>query len=162
MEKVKVLRFKDRFQEPMSGGYMDMQLLVDIDGFVCELQINLSCILEIKESDAGHGQYEEERKAIDEMIYCAMQGPASDFAAKLDKVKTAQDLERQDMYGLRALHYAAQRGEISMVQQLLDRDVKLTQADQTGMIPLHMAVLLGHKEVVADQYRSSLRLNCLV
>ena len=68
---------------------MCLPLLVDIDGFVCELQINLSCILKIKESDAGHGQYEEERKAIDDMIYCAMQGPASEFAAKLDKVKAA-------------------------------------------------------------------------
>ena len=28
MDKVKVLRFKDRFQEPMPCGYMDMQLLV--------------------------------------------------------------------------------------------------------------------------------------
>merc|ERR1719171_2763144 len=100
---------------------MDMQLLVDVDGFVCELQLNLSAVLKIKESDAGHGDYEQQRMAIDNMIYGAMQGKASDFEALLSKITKAEDLERKDKYGLRAIHYAAHRGEATMVKQLLDR-----------------------------------------
>ena len=55
MDGIHVIRFDDRFQKPMSGGYMDIQLLLRLDGFVCEVQLNLEPILKIKESPEGTG-----------------------------------------------------------------------------------------------------------
>ena len=38
MDGVRVLRLDDRFQKPLKG-YMDLQLLVSVDGFVCEPEV---------------------------------------------------------------------------------------------------------------------------
>ena len=51
----------DRFQNPR-GQYRDILVLFKINGYACELQINVDEILIIKEG-LGHKQYELIRKA---------------------------------------------------------------------------------------------------
>ena len=98
-------------QVSMPGGYMDLQLLLSVDGFVCELQVNLDQILAIKNSPEGHGEYEDVRLANDSMMVAAMKGEPADFAGRLE---AAKDVEVSDMYKLRPLHYAAMRGEVGV------------------------------------------------
>ena len=59
--KVAVTIFHDRYQKPFKGGYKDLLCLIRVNGFVCELQLNIDEMLTIKEG-AGHAQYEKIRK----------------------------------------------------------------------------------------------------
>ena len=59
--RVSVTLFHDRYQHPFPGGYKDLLCLIRVNGFVCELQLNIDEMLEIKEG-AGHTQYEKIRK----------------------------------------------------------------------------------------------------
>ena len=47
----------DRYQRSLSGGYKDILVLIKINGYACEVQLNIDKIIEIKE-DKGHKQYE--------------------------------------------------------------------------------------------------------
>jgi hypothetical protein len=38
--RVRVTLLHDRYQHPFKGGYKDILLLLQVDGFVCELQLN--------------------------------------------------------------------------------------------------------------------------
>jgi hypothetical protein len=59
-ERCKVLRMKDRFQQP-ADGYRDMLFNVEMpNGHVCELQLHLDAIQRVK-SGAGHKLYEQIR-----------------------------------------------------------------------------------------------------
>ena len=59
--RVSVTLFHDRYQHPFKGGYKDLLCLIQVNGFVCELQLNIDEMLKIKEG-AGHTQYEKIRK----------------------------------------------------------------------------------------------------
>ena len=43
-----VVRVKDRLSQPVSGGYRDVMLNVEMDGHVCELQLHLKALIAIK------------------------------------------------------------------------------------------------------------------
>ena len=45
--RVSVTLFDDRYQNPFKGGYKDLLLLVRVNGFVCELQLNIDEMLKI-------------------------------------------------------------------------------------------------------------------
>merc|ERR1740138_1310390 len=60
----------DRYQNPR-GQYRDILVLFKINGYACELQINIDEILIIKEG-LGHKQYELTRKANDDLLNAAM------------------------------------------------------------------------------------------
>lgn len=51
-----IMDFDDRWQEPLSGGYSDCQLLVNIMGHLCELQVNVRDMIKAKEG-GGHVAY---------------------------------------------------------------------------------------------------------
>ena len=52
-----IMDFDDRWQEPLSGGYSDCQLLVNIMGHLCELQVNVREMISAKEG-GGHVAYD--------------------------------------------------------------------------------------------------------
>eukprot|EP00931_Biecheleriopsis_adriatica_P036352 TRINITY_DN20943_c0_g1_i1.p1 TRINITY_DN20943_c0_g1~~TRINITY_DN20943_c0_g1_i1.p1 ORF type:complete len:1336 (+),score=204.41 TRINITY_DN20943_c0_g1_i1:83-4090(+) len=141
-----VTHLDDRFQRPRNGGYMDFLVLLKIDGYVCELQLNTAELLKVKESDAGHGQYEIDRKNNDDLIYAAMLGLEDDLFTALKN--GAQPNASKDMYNLGCLHYAAQHGSFRMVQALLEHEADVFAEDEDGMLPIHRAVLQCHTEVV--------------
>lgn len=58
---VEIVRKKDRFEKPLPSGYRDVLLNVKTsNGHVCELQLHLKQILEVK-NGPGHALYEEIR-----------------------------------------------------------------------------------------------------
>ena len=101
--RVSVVFFADRYQNPFKGGYKDLLCLIRVNGYVCELQLNIDDMLEIKEG-AGHKQYELERKVNDELIHAAMKGDVKKVRLSLDS--SANPNASRDMYNLESLHYA--------------------------------------------------------
>ena len=65
--RVRVTHLHDRYQHAFKGGYKDILCLLQINGFVCELQLNIDKMLKIKES-IGHSQYEKMRKVSDDQF----------------------------------------------------------------------------------------------
>ena len=77
--------------------------MIRVNGYVCELQLNIDDMLVIKEG-AGHKQYELERKVNDELIHAAMKGDVEKLQLSLDS--SANPNASRDMYNLESLHYA--------------------------------------------------------
>jgi|OM-RGC.v1.029207826 hypothetical protein len=65
--RASVTLLDDRYQHPR-GQYRDILVLFKINGYACELQINIDEILIIKEG-LGHKQYELIRKSLS-ILYC--------------------------------------------------------------------------------------------
>lgn len=57
--EITILRCKDRFGNPCSNGYRDLQLNVELEGFIGEIQLNLRSIVDVKKE--AHTVYEIER-----------------------------------------------------------------------------------------------------
>ena len=100
---------------------MDMLLLLKVNGFACELQLNIDELLKVKESGPGHGMYEKERKWNDELIYACMTGDSENL--QLAITEGGNPLKPRDMYGLGPLHYAVQHGDLHLIEMLFaDRE----------------------------------------
>tara|TARA_B100002052_G_scaffold293176_1_gene315900 strand:- start:276 stop:1175 length:900 start_codon:yes stop_codon:yes gene_type:complete len=57
--EITIRRCKDRFGNPCSNGYRDVQMNIELDGFIGELQLNLRKIIDVKKE--AHIVYEVER-----------------------------------------------------------------------------------------------------
>eukprot|EP00746_Dinoflagellata_sp_MGD_P155047 gnl/MRDRNA2_/MRDRNA2_85173_c0_seq2.p1 gnl/MRDRNA2_/MRDRNA2_85173_c0~~gnl/MRDRNA2_/MRDRNA2_85173_c0_seq2.p1 ORF type:complete len:1075 (-),score=201.63 gnl/MRDRNA2_/MRDRNA2_85173_c0_seq2:64-3138(-) len=143
--RVSVTHFHDRYQIPLPGGYKDLLCLIRVDGFVCELQLNIDTMLKIKEG-AGHTQYEKIRKVNDDLIDSAMKGDSERLTEAL--AKKADPNASKDMYGLTALHYVAHRGNLEMTQALLKAGANPLVQDYGGLLPIRRALLTGNNDVV--------------
>lgn len=139
--RVKVTLIDDRFQNPRKGGYRDILLLLMINGYVCELQLNVDKILLIKES-TGHKQYELTRKINDDLLDAAMRSDM--LIAKRALRHKANPNEPRDMYELTPLHYAAHHGNAQLINLLVSNKADALSQDTNGLLPIHRAVLLGH------------------
>jgi hypothetical protein len=122
--------FEDRYQKRFRGGYKDLLCLIKINGYTCELQLNIDEILDIKES-LGHKQYELSRKVNDELIYAAMKGNLAGLEKAL-KEKADPNANR-DMYGLTAIHYAAHHGNIDMIKALIVHKADVFPQDPSSL-----------------------------
>ena len=75
--EITIRRCKDRFGKPFENGYRDLQLNVELEGFVGELQLNLRRIIEVKAK--AHTIYEVERvieaKEDKDALQRAVEGP---------------------------------------------------------------------------------------
>eukprot|EP00746_Dinoflagellata_sp_MGD_P021837 gnl/MRDRNA2_/MRDRNA2_15100_c0_seq1.p1 gnl/MRDRNA2_/MRDRNA2_15100_c0~~gnl/MRDRNA2_/MRDRNA2_15100_c0_seq1.p1 ORF type:complete len:611 (+),score=74.11 gnl/MRDRNA2_/MRDRNA2_15100_c0_seq1:42-1835(+) len=70
-------------------------------------------------------------------------------AAKIALDAKADPNSVRDMYGLTPLHYAARHGDAELVRGLLGSKANaLCDRGGTGFLPIHRALLLGHKAVV--------------
>jgi len=54
------------------------------------------------------------------------------------------DLGRDDWRGSTALHYAAEKGNLEILNLLLDKGVSTESKDMDGLTPLYMASRMGH------------------
>ena len=116
--ETKVTLLDDRYQHPR-GEYRDILMLFKINGYACELQINIDEILIIKEG-LGHKQYELIRKMNDDLLDAAMRDNTGD--AQIALTGKADPNVPRDMYDLTPLHYAAHHGNAEMVNMLLNSD----------------------------------------
>ena len=93
----------------------DILVLFNINGYVCELQINIAEILIIKEG-LGHKQYELIRKFNDDLLDAAMRDNTGDVQTALSG--KADPNAPRDMYDLTPLHYSAHHGNADIVNML--------------------------------------------
>ena len=95
--RASVTLLDDRYQNPRSQ-YRDILVLFKINGYACELQINIDEILIIKEG-LGHKQYESIRKNNDNLLDAAMRDNACD--AQIALSGKANPNSPRDMYDRR-------------------------------------------------------------
>eukprot|EP00746_Dinoflagellata_sp_MGD_P144768 gnl/MRDRNA2_/MRDRNA2_77466_c0_seq1.p1 gnl/MRDRNA2_/MRDRNA2_77466_c0~~gnl/MRDRNA2_/MRDRNA2_77466_c0_seq1.p1 ORF type:complete len:1007 (+),score=182.79 gnl/MRDRNA2_/MRDRNA2_77466_c0_seq1:83-3103(+) len=150
-----MLSLKDRFQSPLMGGYRDILCVLSLHGYLCELQLNLTQVLTIKNSQ-GHKQYEFLRLAVDELL-CAC---ADDNAMKAqlnltvllgalgtaDPMDSRSWLQAKDYHKATCLHYAAFHLNAALVQELLEAKADVLAEDVNGRVPLELAAKIASPE----------------
>ena len=152
----------DRYQAPR-GQYRDILVLFKINGYACELQINIDEILIIKEG-LGHKQYELIRKANDDLLDAAMRNNTSDAQTALSG--KADPNAPRDMYDLTPLHYAAHHNNAEIVNMLVsntNKPANVFAQDVEGWLPIQRAILLGHVDVVSSLLGAkSIQIECKI
>jgi len=84
--KVEIVKTKDRFDKPTASGYRDITLNVKINGHVCELQLHLKQIMEVKQGK-GHELYEKSR-AIEAKAQIEGRDLTADEAAQIKAIES--------------------------------------------------------------------------
>jgi len=161
-ESVRVVDFQDRYQEPMPGGYRHVQVMVLLSGVVWEVQLNTVPMLEAKHN-AGHKLYKTTRFVQEMLLLICMEGNMDAFHSLLSwqGVKSVADPNAvADKNGLTALHHAAFRGDIDILELLLDGRLISEPADPwaldttpSGGLPLNYAAQMRHWELVENLLR---------
>ena len=105
---ITIRRCKDRFGNPFENGYRDLQLNVELEGFVGELQLNLRRITEVKAK--AHTVYEVERVLKDGegrgALERAVDGPGLESEQVL-RLTIDGDRSVDDVFGSLAVFEAA-------------------------------------------------------
>ena len=160
--RASVTLLDDRFQNPR-GQYRDILVLFKINGYACELQINIEEILIIKEG-LGHKQYELIRKVNDDLLDAAMRNNTSDAQTALSG--KADPNAPRDMYDLTPLHYAAHHNNAEIVNMLVsntNKPANVFAQDVEGWLPIQRAILLGHVDVVSSLLGAkSIQIECKI
>jgi hypothetical protein len=58
-----IIEFNDRYFNPLSGNYRDLQLTIRFNNVVAELQLNTGVMQAVKDG-SGHGTFEVQREII--------------------------------------------------------------------------------------------------
>mmetsp|Transcript_64922 Transcript_64922/g.120832 ORF Transcript_64922/g.120832 Transcript_64922/m.120832 type:complete len:274 (-) Transcript_64922:214-1035(-) len=69
-------------------------------------------------------------------------------AAVTSRLAAGEDPDSQDDFGLTALHSAARKGHLSIVEKLLDHGAQVNKTQYRGETALHYACKYGHTSVV--------------
>ncbi|RDD42063.1 Transient receptor potential cation channel subfamily A member 1 [Trichoplax sp. H2] len=77
-------------------------------------------------------------------IHWAVKGHHSELLYYLLTIGCSQLIDRTDWKNQTPLHYSASRGDIEIVQILLEYEASLTSRDDEEKMPLHLAVENGH------------------
>ena len=150
----RVKELNDRYQAPMDGGYRDIQLVVDVDGHVCELQLSTEPMLRAKKT-TGHRDFEvvrELKAAVAEgnlhrVINALEFGREHLGSTKGEGAAALSELLRQgDARTL--MHDAAARGHADVVHAFVQHGADVDATDSRGDTALHHAVYHGHERCV--------------
>eukprot|EP00928_Gymnodinium_smaydae_P060323 TRINITY_DN4392_c1_g2_i1.p1 TRINITY_DN4392_c1_g2~~TRINITY_DN4392_c1_g2_i1.p1 ORF type:complete len:1004 (-),score=244.05 TRINITY_DN4392_c1_g2_i1:124-3135(-) len=147
--RVYLTYFHDHFQggllEALRGNRrLDFLVLMKIDGFVCELRFTTQRLR--KENRGGRSAKEEAQQHSEDLLYACMQGDQELALRALQR--GAHPNGSRDLAGLGALHHAAQRGSLALVQALLNASADPLAEDGDGYAPIFRAVLLRHDDVL--------------
>jgi ankyrin repeat protein len=82
----------------------------------------------------------------DELLWAVKNGDLSTIRQHIDK--PGFDVNATSMNGRNALHYAADYGQVEVVQLLLEKKANIDLPDKFGITPLLTAIYEGHVEVV--------------
>ena len=149
-----VRELNDRYQAPLDGGYRDIQLVVEVDGHLCELQLSTEPMLRAKKT-TGHRDFEvvRELKAagaegnLDRVINALEFGREHLGSNKGEGAAALSELLRQgDARTL--MHDAAARGHAEIVHAMVLHGADVDATDGQGDTPLHHAVYSGHERCV--------------
>lgn len=131
----RIVAFEDRYQQPLSGGYSDVQLLLSVSGIVCELQVNTEAMVAAKEGGGGHHTYARFRFVHEYLLYAAITADwvgmarllGSGFLSKPDMVR--------DKHKNTCLHFAMQHKQVGIVRQLLAAGASPLAISSDGALP---------------------------
>ncbi|CAE7529320.1 Ankrd17 [Symbiodinium natans] len=149
-----VVEVNDRFQS-CRDGYRDISLLFDMSGVICELQLHIRGIIDAKKT-GGHKAYRVQREVNELIFEAAVQNSAQD----LSNLMKAYDIRRhgtRDKNGRSSLHYAAQHGSLSSARILLASGSDPWGADDSGVLPLEVALKGKHFEAACMLLASMLQ-----
>lgn len=150
-----IKELNDRYQEPMAGGYRDLQLTVYYAEHVCELQLSTEAMNRAKMT-TGHRDFEVIRelkaavaKGDLERVISALEfgrehlGHASDGASALRTLLRSKDASR-------LLHQAARAGFADILHAFLlhGADANARDPGHRNETPLHAAVFAGNERCV--------------
>jgi hypothetical protein len=147
-----VREMNDRYQDPMTGGYRDIQLVINFQGHMCEVQLNTALMMQAKKT-TGHRNYQVYR----ELKAAVKQGDIDrvlesfDFAKQtageaMDNGGTLKELLSGEARML--LHVAAKRGYARIIHAFLLHGADANSQDKNGDTPLHIATFHGHENCV--------------
>ncbi|CAE7649093.1 unnamed protein product [Symbiodinium sp. CCMP2456] len=105
-----IIECNDRYMNPLDGGYRDIQLILRIEGMVCELQLNTKWMQHVKEN-AGHRAFEVSREVM------AAVGEPDAVERCRNILQWGKEMLNDDKKGL--LHKAAKEGNAHLVSIFL-------------------------------------------
>ena len=141
----RVLEYNDRYAEPMSGDYRDLQIAVECQGHVCELQLSTALMVQAKQT-SGHRSYDVQRELVAAVAHgdtarCESTllwglGHLGGSEAKLTQVVNLRTGEGSGTL----LHAAARGGHADIIQALLKRRAEVDAQNAHGSTALHFAM----------------------
>ena len=146
MQYFDVKELNDCYQEPFAEGYRDIQLVVNIDGFMCELQLTTSVMLQAK-ATSGHRNYEFSRQVVAGAKYRNYDQVKSALKFGKDQLGSSVSLFGDGSCRLLA-HEAAKSGDVDILDLLMDSGADIDTQDDDGNTPLHHAIVNGHESCV--------------
>mmetsp|Transcript_4973 Transcript_4973/g.5770 ORF Transcript_4973/g.5770 Transcript_4973/m.5770 type:complete len:475 (-) Transcript_4973:278-1702(-) len=146
--RIKVKEFNDRYQHPKKGGYRDIQFVIEIENFMCELQLSTKVMRQAKET-SGHRNYEVYR----ELLAAVTDGDIKHVGSALEFGKEQLGLSMKSGFmqdkNCRILpHQAAKNGQTEILDLLLESGADPNAKDDLGDTPLHHAIFHGHERCV--------------
>lgn len=159
LHDVRLVEWEDRYQLPMHGGYRHLQAVMCIGASLWEIQLNTAAMDEAKHK-AGHKLYKTTRFIREMILFCAMEGDHEALAELLEKPgvqKVANPNAVRDKNGLSALHHAAFRGDVDVMQLLFKRQRVEVPANawamdhaERGGLALNYALVMCHYQVARE------------
>ena len=113
-------------------------------------------MIDIKESKAGHGLYEQTRLVTDDLLYGAMHGDVEQVRRAL--AGRANVNVQDGRFKITALNFGAITGNLAIVTELLDAGADPCIVDNFGILPAHRAAQLGFEEVTTKIVNAMLRM----
>ena len=136
----RISEFEDRYQKPMSGGYSDIQLVLDCGSFMCELQINTQPMIRAKMQGGGHSMYRRTRFVHEHLLYAAINADWIGLKLLVDSGLIFQPDMVSDLTGFTALHFACEHRALDVIKTLLRLGSSPFKLSKTGTLPLGVAI----------------------
>eukprot|EP00435_Cladocopium_sp_Y103_P018679 s1847_g4.t1 len=133
----RVMEVNDRFQF-CHDGYRDITLLFNMSGVICEVQMQIKGIQEVKKS-GGHKAYRVQRE-VNELIFEAAVQNSEEDLAELVKIYKVSGQGTKDKNGRSALHYTCQHGALKATRVLLAAGSNPWLEDDHGVLPFELAL----------------------
>jgi len=150
-----VKELNDRYQDPLPGGYRDIQTVVRFQGHMCEIQLNTAQMMQAK-ATTGHRNYSVYRELRSAVKAGDIGRVISAFEFGRQHLGGAVDSEG-DHSGLKELlrgdagtliHTAAIHGAPKILNAFLIYGADRNMQDKNGDTALHLAVYHGHEPCV--------------
>lgn len=134
-----VAEFGDRYQKPLSGGYADCQMVLGVEGMLCELQINTEAMSEAKHR-GGHKAYGQTRFVHEYLLYSAIHNDIVGANKLLQCGKVTNCDMVRDRNGFSALGFACVHRNAELSASLLNAGASPFHVSNSGQLPLHLAI----------------------
>ncbi|CAJ1941825.1 unnamed protein product, partial [Cylindrotheca closterium] len=150
-----VKELNDRYQDPLPGGYRDIQTVVAFEGHMCEIQLNTAQMMQAK-ATTGHRNYSVYRELKSAVKAGDISRVLNAFEFGREHLGGAVD-EEGDHSGLKQLlrgdagiliHTAAIEGYAEILHAFLIYGADPNMQDKNGDTALHLATFHGHEPCV--------------